>query len=145
MVQCMQAVRRQLPPPEGPCQASPSGRSQQPSPRPSSHPTHAPSKTPSSSTPSKCIAPEQYVAADEIFKVSTLQTYKHFPLANLHVTFLVAYACVLNCACSFAPKTLLLCSSRRQHAYNIVYSSTNSDQHIQGLGCVEVVAEAWLL
>ncbi len=77
-MQCMQAVRRQLPPPEGPCQALPSGRSQQPSPRPSSHPTHAPSKTPSSTTPSKCIAPEQYVAADEIFKVNTLQTCKAF-------------------------------------------------------------------
>ncbi|KAA6416934.1 MAG: serine threonine- kinase TOUSLED-like [Trebouxia sp. A1-2] len=64
----MQAVRRQLPPPAGPCQASPSERSQQPSPWPSSHPTHAPSTTPSSTTPSKCIAPEQYVAADEIFK-----------------------------------------------------------------------------
>ncbi len=66
----MQAVRRQLPPPEGPCQASPSGRSQQPSPRQPSHTPHATSKTQPSTTPSKCIAPEQYVTADEIFKVS---------------------------------------------------------------------------
>ncbi|KAL3147179.1 hypothetical protein ABBQ32_002684 [Trebouxia sp. C0010 RCD-2024] len=60
------SVRRQLPPPEGPCQASTLGG-------------HPPRASPCSSLattanrappkpPAHCIAPEQYVAADEIFK-----------------------------------------------------------------------------
>lgn len=63
----LQAVRRQLPPPEGPCQASSSGQSHRPSPV-SSQPGTATNKTPPK-LPANCIAPEQYVAADEIFKV----------------------------------------------------------------------------
>ena len=63
----LQAIRRQLPPPEGPCQASPSGQPRQPS--PCSAPAHTATKTPPSKPAAKCIAPEQYVAADEIFKV----------------------------------------------------------------------------
>ena len=128
----MQAVRRQLPPPEGPCQPSPSGQSRQPSPRQASHTAH--SKAPANTTPGKqCIAPEQYVAADEIFKVrkpsKIAETLDCLMTCKISITqqqlYLVAEALTARsaCACCMVKRSMIMTPKRALPALQKRYAS----------------------